>query len=83
MREDSDQAFLFREAILNNLVAHEKCLHGRFKDIGHGPTLEKSGREGKAVFDRPFDQSCQPRTAGPPRMSRISPKSVVWEPIRQ
>ncbi len=83
MSEDSDQAFLFGEAILNDLVADQKRLHGRLGDIDHRSILEKRGGEGKTVFDRLFGQSCQPRMAGPPRMSRISPKSVVWEPIRQ
>jgi len=33
--EDSDQAFLFGEAILNDLVADEKRLHGRLGNIDH------------------------------------------------
>jgi len=40
MSEDSDQAFLFGEAILNNLVADEKRLHGRLGDIDHAAVLE-------------------------------------------
>lgn len=50
MSKDSDQAFLFGEAILNDLVADEKCLHGRFWDIAHITILEKSGAKGKTVF---------------------------------
>lgn len=77
MREDSDQAFLFGEAILNDLVADQKRLHGRLGDICHRPILEKRGGDGKTVLEHLIDQSTQPRMAGPPRMSRISPKSVV------
>jgi len=51
MSEDSDQTLLFGEAILNDLVADEKCLYGRFVDISHGPIVEKYGGEGKTVFD--------------------------------
>ena len=51
MGEDSDQTFLFGEAILNDLVADEKRLHGRFVDISHGLIVEKRGVEGKTVFD--------------------------------
>ena len=51
MSEDSDQTLLFGEAILNDLVADEKCLHGRFVDISHEPIVEKCGGEGKTVFD--------------------------------
>ena len=40
MSEDSDQAFLFGEAILNDLVADEKRLHGRLGDIDHAAVLE-------------------------------------------
>jgi hypothetical protein len=49
MGKDSDQAFLFSEAILNDLIANEKRLHGWFGHIGHVAILEKNGGEGKTV----------------------------------
>lgn len=47
MGKDSDQTFLFSKAILNDLVADEKRLHGWFGDISHGLIVEKHGVEGK------------------------------------
>lgn len=64
MGKDSDQAFLFGEAILDDLVADEKRLHGRFEDIGHVAILEKNGGEGKTVID------CLPQSTASTKFSR-------------
>ncbi len=52
MRENSDQALLFGETILNDLVADEKRLHGRLGDIDHVAFLGE-GAEDKTVSHRP------------------------------
>jgi hypothetical protein len=51
MSEDSDQAFLFGEAIFNNLVAHEKRLDRRLGDIHDVAILEKQRGRGNEVVD--------------------------------
>lgn len=106
MGKDPDQAFLFCEAILDNLVADEKRLDRGFGDIGHVSILENIEGKSKTVLVAysntglarnhratvsvkvhlkgvPTITLHQPRMAGPPRMSRISPNNVGWEPIRQ
>ena len=40
MGENSDQAFLFRQAIFDHLVTDEKCLHGRLWNVGHAAIPE-------------------------------------------
>jgi len=49
MCEDSDQAFLFRQAVLDDLVADEKRLDSGFRDIGHGGYSKETRRNGTTV----------------------------------
>jgi hypothetical protein len=44
MGEDSDQAFLFRQAVFDHLITDQKCLHGRFWNVGHVAIPEISVR---------------------------------------
>ena len=39
VREDADQAFLFRQAILDYLIADEEGLDTGFDDVGHAESL--------------------------------------------
>ena len=50
MGKDPDEAFLFREAVLDHVVADEERLDGGFKDIGHGEHSKESRRNGKTVL---------------------------------
>lgn len=50
MSKDPDQAFLFREAVLDHLVADEKCLNGGFEDVGHEEHSKESRNNGKTVL---------------------------------
>ncbi len=46
MGENSDQAFLLRQAVFDNLIANEKRLHGRLWDVGHGSILRGTNGNG-------------------------------------
>lgn len=50
MGKDPDQAFLFREAVLDHVVADEKRLDRGFDDIGHEEHSKESRRNGKTVL---------------------------------
>ena len=50
MSENSDQAFLFRQAVFDDVVADEKRLHGRFWNVGHVSILRVTSGKGHTVL---------------------------------
>lgn len=49
MGKDPDQTFLFRETVLDHVIADEKCLNGRFWDLSHGRYSRERMHRDKAV----------------------------------